>query len=201
MLKIGITGGIGTGKTTVCRIFEILGIPVFHSDDESKLLLQYDDDVIKQVKESFGEDVYEYELPDRKKIAAMVFHSPQKLKTLNNILHPAVRRKFETWLKEQHHVPYIIKEAALIYEAGIDAELDKVIVVTAPESLRLKRIQARDKVDENEVRARMKNQWTEEEKMKRADFIVHNDEQQLLIPQVMKIHEQFLKHDEQLHVL
>lgn len=193
MLKIGITGGIGTGKTTVCRVFETLGIPVFDADTESKLIVQRDESVVKQVKAIFGEDVYPNGLLDRKKLADIVFNNPEKLALLNSITHPAVFQKFGTWASVQHDVPYVIKEAALIYEAGGDAHLDKVIVVNAPQELRIQRIMLRNHAGEEEVRARMKYQWTEEEKLKRADFIIYNDGEQLIIPQVLRIHEALTK--------
>lgn len=192
MLKIGITGGIGTGKSTVCRIFETLEIPVFKADDESKKILEEDAEVMKAIQGAFGESVYSEGNLNKKKLAGIVFNNPEKLADLNAITHPAVSRKFEFWVIQQQDVPYVIEEAALIYEAGAEALLDVVIVVTSPEWLRIQRVSERDKTNEAEIRTRMKNQWPEEEKIKRARFIIHNDEEQLLIPQVLSIHRTLL---------
>ncbi|HUM45987.1 MAG TPA: dephospho-CoA kinase [Chitinophagales bacterium] len=192
MLKIGITGGIGTGKTTVCRIFETLGIPVFNADEESKKMLMEDAEVARAVKAVFGASVYHDNVLNKKELAAIVFSDPEKLAKLNAITHPAVFRKFEAWCSLKQQASYVIKEAALIYEAGADAALDAVIVVTAPEALRLKRVARRDRVSDEDIRLRMKHQWPEEEKIKRAKFIIHNDEEHLLIPQVLTIHHTLL---------
>ncbi|MBK9733332.1 MAG: dephospho-CoA kinase [Chitinophagaceae bacterium] len=192
MLKIGITGGIGTGKTTVCHIFETLGIPVFYADDESKKMLEEDEEIAHSIKNVFGEDIYHEKKLDKKALAAIVFNNPEKLAALNSITHPAVFRKFESWATQQKNVPYIIKEAALIFEAGADAFLDAVIVVASPEWLRIERVSQRDHSNESAIRSRMKNQWPEEKKIKRARFIIHNDEEQLIIPQVLSIHRELL---------
>ena len=200
MLKIGITGGIGTGKTTVCLVFEVLGIPVFNADLASRTILKSDPAVIEQVRKNFGDAIYDNEIPNRKELADIVFRDPEKLKILNDIIHPAVFRRFESWTGQHSHAPYVIKEAALIFEASAHRDLHKVIVVRAPEHLRINRIQKRDHVGEEEIRRRMKNQWTEEEKLRFADFVINNDEEQLLIPQVLEIH-QLVKEDAKLHVL
>ncbi|MCY7408724.1 MAG: dephospho-CoA kinase [Chitinophagales bacterium] len=189
MLKIGITGGIGSGKSTVCKIFETLGIPVFYADEESKKILSTDVEVISEVKRIFGNEVFSNNIPDRKKISETVFNQPEKLKQLNSILHPAVIAKSETWFHSQKEKPYSIKEAALIYEIGAQAFLDKVIVVTAPEKIRIERIIKRDGITADEVQARLQNQMPEREKIAKADFIIVNDNEQLLIPQVLQIHE------------
>lgn len=188
MLKIGITGGIGSGKTTVCRLFSLLGIPVFNADEESKKILDSDNEVAIRVKKLLG-DVYENGTADRKKIASMVFSDKKKLEQLNAILHPAVIHAFEKWTFRQKNVPYVLKEAALIFEASTHTGLDKIIVVTAPEDQRLQRIVARDKTTEQAVRSRMQHQLSEEEKINRSDFVIINDGKHSLIEQVMQIHQ------------
>ena len=192
MMKIGITGGIGSGKTTVCRIFETLGVPVFFADDESKRILFTDFSVINRVKEIFGEKVFSNGIPDRKKLATIVFGNPEKLQELNSILHSAVFKHFDNWMMEKKDSSYILLEAALIYETARDKFLDQVIVVSAPEEIRIRRIRMRDKISEADIRARMRQQYSQELKEKKADYIIENDESQLLIPQVMKIHEKLL---------
>lgn len=192
MLKIGITGGIGTGKSTVCRIFETLGIPVFYADQEAKNLSTQDAAVVHAIKKIFGEDIYAGGALRSKEVAAIVFQEPAKLAQLNAIIHPAVRLKFESWVMQQKEAPYVLKEAALIYESGSDTLLNAVIVVTAPEKLRIERIAKRDQLPAEAIRSRMKNQWPEDEKIKRAKFIINNDEQRMIIPQVLSIHRTLL---------
>jgi dephospho-CoA kinase len=200
MLKIGITGGIGTGKSTVCRIFEILGIPVFYADDESKKIIASDPAVIAAIKKELRDDLYTENIPDRKKIAALVFNDKEKQAALNAISHPALFQEFKSWVHDHTQAPYVIQEAALIFESGADAHLDQTIVVTSPISLRLERLTRRDSVTEETIKARMMNQWPEEEKIKRANFIIENNDETLLIPQVIEIHKSLLHESEMLHV-
>jgi dephospho-CoA kinase len=192
MLKIGVTGGMGTGKSTVCRVFETLGIPVFYADAESKRILSEDPSVHAALREIFGEEIFSGGIPDRKKIADIVFHDKKKLEQLNALLHPATIARSHEWFLQQKNVPYAIKEAALIYETRVEKDLDKVMVVTAPEELCITRIRQRDSVSAEDVKARLQNQWPPAEKVARADFVIENDERQPLIPQVMHIHEQLV---------
>jgi dephospho-CoA kinase len=186
MLKVGVTGGIGSGKSTVCKIFESLGIPVFRADDEGRRLLDEDEEVKKKVAGLFGDKVIVNGKPDRKQIASLVFNDAQKLQQLNAIIHPKVRESLKTWAAKQSS-PWVIEEAAIIFESGIDKNLDAVIVVSAPEELRIQRVMARDGVTEASVRERIKNQISEEERRKRADYIIENDNTQLLTPQALDI--------------
>lgn len=189
MLKIGITGGIGSGKTTVCRVFEILGIPVYYADDESKKILDNDSFVKAAILELFGNKILDEKgTIDRKKLAAFVFSQKEALEKLNTIIHPAVRLHFESWMKKQN-APYILKEAAILFESGAYKQVDKVILVTAPLELKLKRTMSRDNVSREEVLQRMHNQMSDGEKTKRSQYIINNDEQTLLILQVLRIHE------------
>ena len=186
-LRIGITGGIGSGKSTVCRIFECLGIPVFSSDDEGRRLLSEDSIVVSEVKKLFGESVMKDGKPDRTKIAEAVFRKSSLLQKLNEIIHPAVRKGFEEWGKLKSS-PYIINEAAILFETGSYKQLDKTILVVSPEILRIERTMKRKGMDEKNIRDRIKNQWKDEEKRKLADFVIMNDEKNMLIPQVLSIH-------------
>ena len=189
-LKVGITGGIGSGKTTVCKIFETLGIPVYYADDRAKTLMVEDEKFISDIKNIFGVEAYSPngEL-NRKHIADIAFHNPLKLKELNAVVHPAVLEDGNRWHAEQKDVPYTLKEAALIFESDSYKNLDKIITVFAPQNVRLERVILRGgNLTKEDIEARMAKQLPEEEKMKRADFIIYNDGEQALIPQVMKIH-------------
>jgi dephospho-CoA kinase len=187
MLKVGVTGGIGSGKSTVCHLFQCLEIPIFNADEAGRQLLAKDNDVIGQVQNLLGEDTYVEGKPDRKKIAEIVFVSPEKLQQLNSIIHPAVRNKFLQWTLEQSS-PYLIYEAAILFETGLYKQLDFTILITAPESLRINRVIQRDKIEESSVKNRMKNQWSDEDKKKLADFIIANDDTTPLLPRVMELH-------------
>lgn len=191
MLKIGLTGGIGSGKTTVAKIFEVLGIPVYYADDSAKKLMNNDPDLIQKIKSNFGDDVYSNNQLNRPLLASKVFGDTQKLEILNTIVHPATLKDADEWMKKQK-APYIIKEAALIFESGSEKMLDYVIAVSAPVSLRIKRVIERDGNTEEDVLKRMNGQMNEEEKLNRSDYIIYNDEEQLLIPQVIQLHELFL---------
>ena len=188
-LKIGITGGIGSGKTTVCKIFSALGIPIYYADDRAKSLMVNDSKLKNALIKTFGAETY---LPsgliNRKHLAGIVFNDQLALDKLNAIVHPAVKQDGIAWAKNHSEFPYTLREAALIYESGIDKTLDYIIVVTAPESLRIQRVIQRDDVEEAAVRARIDKQWPEAEKVKRADFIIHNDGKQSLVKQVLEIH-------------
>jgi dephospho-CoA kinase len=192
MIKAGITGGIGAGKTTVCRIFETLGIPVFYADDEAKKILRNDGNVINAVRAAFGDKVFTEDSPDRKKMAEVVFDNPQKLQQLNSILHPVTFLKYEKWIAGMKDFPYTLLEAALIYETGADKFLDKIIAVFSAPELRIGRIIRRDHISAQQVRSRMKNQPEADILSKKSDFSIINERDQLLIPQVMRIHEQIL---------
>ncbi|MEM1323566.1 MAG: dephospho-CoA kinase [Bacteroidota bacterium] len=193
MLKIGITGGIGSGKTTVCQFFELFGIPVYYADPRAKALMTEDAALVEQVKTIFGEAAY---LPDgslnRKHIAGIAFQDKSRLALLNAAVHPAVARDGERWNAEQSDAPYTLKEAALLFESGSYEQLDKIITIFAPRELRLQRVLQRDQSDRADVEARMDQQMPEEEKLRLADYVIHNDGQKLLLPQVVAVHRQLL---------
>jgi len=189
-LKIGITGGIGSGKTTACRIFEQLGIPVYYADERAKQLMAEEPELRSEIIRIFGPAAYQADGQlNRQHIAKQAFNDQALLQQLNAAVHPAVARDSQAWHEQQQKVPYTLKEAALLYESGSDKALDKVIVVSAPEQLRLQRVMQRDGVDEAAVRARMDRQMPQEEKVRRADFVLHNDGKQSLIQQIHRIHQ------------
>jgi len=187
-LKIGLTGGIGSGKSTVAKIFSLLDIPVYYADDASKRLYKTDKDLIKKMKEHFGEGIYNEDELNRTALAQLVFNDPQKLSLLNQLVHPPTIRDAVEWMQKQTGV-YVIKEAALLFESGSAEGLDYVVGVYAPTHIRLKRVMERDKISREDVLARMNRQINEELKMKLCDFVVQNNEQDLVIPQILTLHE------------
>lgn len=191
MLRIGLTGGLGSGKSTVAHIFEVLGIPVYYADVASKRLMNDEEKVKEAVKAAFGEEVYPEGILDRKYLAEIVFRDEKKLEVLNSIVHPATLRDADEWMIKQT-TPYIIKEAALIFESGSHQSLDHVIGVKAPLPLRLQRAIKRDNISKEEAMARINRQISEEIKMRLCDFIIVNDEQQMVIPQVLELHQKFM---------
>lgn len=192
MKKIGITGGIGSGKTTICKVFEILGIPVYYSDAAAKSIMDNDKTVQQKVIDSFGDGILDNKKNiDKKKLANLVFHQPEKLKLLNSIIHPAVANDFNNWLTLQNS-PYILKEAAIMFESGANKEMDKIIVVSSPQEIRIKRVVKRDNTTIESIEQRIKNQLPEEELIKKADFVIVNDENMPVVEQIIKIHEQLL---------
>jgi dephospho-CoA kinase len=192
MKIVGITGGIGSGKSTVCRVFACLGIPVFDADDEGKKLYG-NEEVRKKVIALLGAEAYAGDQLNRAAVAKRVFSDKKLLEGLNAIIHPAVQRVFAGWCEKNSASPYVLKEAAILFESGTDKDTDAVITVAAPKEVKIARVMARDKISAEDVEKRMRNQWSDEEKIKRSDFVIYNDEQQLLIPQVLKIHEAIQK--------
>lgn len=187
VLKVGLTGGIGSGKSTVAQIFEVLGIPVYYADIEAKKIMNEDKELISAITNIFGKQAYVNNILDRKYISSIVFSDPGKLQQLNALVHPVTKRDGEMWMQEQTS-PYAIHEAALIFEAKVSDRLDLVIGVSSPIGLRIKRAMERDKVSHEEILKRMDQQIDEEVKMSKCNFVLINDEQQLLIPQVLELH-------------
>ncbi|WP_256012421.1 dephospho-CoA kinase [Desertivirga xinjiangensis] len=192
MLKIGITGGIGSGKTTVCQVFELLGVPVFYADLVAKELMQSDLPLIQRVKDSFGAESYSANGQlDRKYLASKVFNDKEALERLNSLVHPAVFRAFDLWVKSQHSA-YVLKEAALLFESKSYLDCDHTILVKAPEHLRIERVKLRDRLDEEEIRKRIRRQLPDKEKEMMAGTCLINDEKQFLIPHILELHQRFL---------
>ncbi len=191
-LKIGLTGGIGSGKSTVAKIFAVLGVPMYDADAASKRLYHTDSELKAALKRHFGPDIYAAEMLDRQKLAHIVFTDPAKLTLLNSLVHPPTIRDAAQWMQGQT-APIVIKEAALLFESGSASGLDYVVGVFAPKALRIKRVMNRDKTAREAVLARMNRQIDEDIKMRLCDFTLINDEQTLLIPQVLQLHEQLLQ--------
>jgi dephospho-CoA kinase len=192
MTIVGITGGIGSGKTTVCNIFSSLGVPIYHADDEAKKLYSLPH-LKEELKKRFGAAIINKNGDlDKKKMADLIFNDEKSLKEINTLIHPLVIQHFNEW-KEKQESTYIIKEAAILFESGTNKDCDKIILVTAPAETRMQRILQRDNRTREEVEKIMQKQWAEEEKRKLSDFIITNDETQLVIPQVLKIHSELLK--------
>ncbi len=188
MLKIGLTGGIGSGKTTVANIFEVLGIPVYYADEEAKKLMNENKALRREIIRLFGDAAYKEGELDRSFLGELVFSDPEKLSQLNKIVHPATLEDAAQWMVRQQ-APYAIKEAALIFEANLQSYFDYVIGVTAPESLRISRVIQRDHTSMEKVLKRIRQQMNEEEKIALCDFVIKNDEKEGLLPQVFKVHE------------
>ncbi|MBM3402207.1 MAG: dephospho-CoA kinase [Bacteroidetes bacterium] len=194
MLIIGITGGIGSGKTTVCKVFELLGVPVFYADEVAKSLMFSDPTLKSEIIKTFGKESYnETGELNRSYISSIVFNDQLKLEKLNSLVHPAVFRAFDSWVINQNKPSYVIKEAALLFESDAYKKCDKSILVISPLETRIKRVIARDGSSKAEVQSRINRQFTDEQKMKFADYILNNDEKELLIPQIIQLNQQFLR--------
>jgi dephospho-CoA kinase len=191
MLRIGLTGGIGSGKSTVAKIFETLGIPVYYADDAAKTLMNTDPALKEAIIKNFGAQAYSNNQLNRSYLASIVFTNKEKLELLNSLTHPATIHAANEWIKKQTS-PYIIKEAALLFESRADKHLDHIIGVAAPLELRIKRVMERDGLSKEAILQRINRQMDEEEKMKRCDFVIINDETQLVLPQVLVLHNQFI---------
>lgn len=192
ILKFGVTGGIGSGKTSVCHIFEVLGIPVFYADDAAKTLMNEDHALRSAIIENFGAKIYPEGKLDRTALSTRIFGDKEALQVLNDLVHPATVAASRQWFEKQT-TPYALKEAAIFFESGTYHDMDLMIGVSSPTELRLARTKARTGLSDKEVRARMDQQMNEEEKMARCDFVIINDEEQALLPQVLALHKVLLE--------
>ncbi|HPS26022.1 MAG TPA: dephospho-CoA kinase [Bacteroidales bacterium] len=191
MIRLGLTGGIGTGKSMVAGIFSHLDIPIFYGDQEAKKAYA-DTEILVKVKQSFGNTVFENNRVNYKKLADMVFTQPEMLQKLNSIIHPFLIRQFEKWTEQQHRAPYVIMEAAILFEASLQHFFDVTVAVSAPRELCIERVMNRDCLQGADVIRRMDNQWPDDQKIALANFVVINDGEHLLIPQVLAIHKSVL---------
>lgn len=191
MLKIGLTGNIGSGKTSVAHVFEVLGIPIFYADDESKKLFT-DSKVKQQLVKLFGENILTLSKEvNKQNLASIVFTDKEKLKQLNELLHPLVYERYLNWIEVQQ-ADYTILEAAILFESGFNKYVHQSICVYAEKPSRIKRIRSRDDINEVDIKNRMNNQWDDERKNKLADYLIDNNENQMIIPQILKIHKKIL---------
>jgi dephospho-CoA kinase len=189
MLHIGLTGNIGSGKTTVARIFKILGVPVYHADQEAKKFLGHPQ-VVHNLVAFFGNDILGPDKQiDKKALAAIVFNNDEDLARLNSLIHPLVRDDAKMWAASFQREPFVIHEAAIIFESGFRKEYDKVIHVSCEHDIALRRVMKRDGSSEDEVLSRMRHQWSDTEKCRLADFIIRNNGSEMVVPQVLKIYE------------
>lgn len=191
MLKVGLTGNIGSGKTLIADIFRVLGVPVFDADSEAKIIL-HSAEVSESLHKLFGKQVFKQGTIDRKALAAIVFGDEQKLKQLNALIHPLVRQHFDRWCGRQAGSPYIIYEAAIMIETGFYKQLDRVVMVMADKELRIGRVIQRDQVTRQMVEQRMARQWDQQRKASLADYLISNNDDDRLIPQVLELHHKLM---------
>lgn len=188
-LLVGLTGGIGSGKTTVAKVFTAMGVPVFNSDSVAKEIVNTDKEIVKAIKGLFG-SVYSNNKLDAKKVAAIVFNDKEALNKLNKIVHPKVAEHFNKWVNENQTAPILIKEAAILIESRAYQQMDKIILVTASNEIKIERVKKRDGISETKVKERMSKQLSDAEKLSYADFTIDNGGGKLVIPQVLKIMEE-----------
>jgi dephospho-CoA kinase len=191
MKIIGITGGIGSGKSTICKVFETLGIPVFNADDVAKNIYDADADALAQVRDAFGDDIITDEKVNRVELAKRVFNNPEDLAKLNAIVHPLVRKHFKIWMDKQT-APYVLREAAILIESGAHVDCDKIILVSAPEETRIQRVMERSNISEREVRNRMANQWSDEQRRPYCHYEIKNHQDKLVLGDIYKIHQELM---------
>jgi len=195
MTRNGITCGIGSGKSTICDIFKVLGVQVFHADNVARDLQQTENKIRSGLIDLFGSSIYSQEgMLDRKTLAGLIFNNTALMKEVSRIIHPVVRENFLSWADKHHDEDYILYEAAILFETGFYKDLDYNILVVADENIRIKRVMKRDKISANSVMERINNQMQDEEKIRMADFIIDNNERILVIPQVIKLNDLFRKH-------
>ena len=189
MMVVGLTGGIGSGKSTIAKAFAALGIAVFNSDEQAKALIATDAQVKERIIAAFGEEAYQNGEYNRAYIAQIVFNNSEKLAILNGIVHPALAEYFKRWAKEQTS-PYVLKEAAILFESGSYKDCDYIITVTAPEEVRIARVMARDHCTEAQVRARMTQQWSDAQRIALSDAVIENIDLERAKEQVKRINDE-----------
>ena len=186
-ISVGITGGIGSGKSLICKVFKVLGIPVFDADNEAKRLMATDAKLVAAIRSAFGDEAYQADgTVNRSYLASQVFADTKRLAALNALVHPAAIQAGEAWARSQTS-PYSVKEAALLFESGSFRLNDYTVLVTAPEAVRIARVVQRDGITSEQVQSRMRRQWSDEEKMRLADFTIVNDGKQAILPQVLEL--------------
>ena len=193
MFQVGVTGGIGSGKTLVCQVLEKLGAAVYQADTSARRLMEGDMELRARIIDIFGEEAYLGGTLNRKLLADRVFGDHQMLQKLNDLVHPAVRRDYLDWISRQTEVPYVVEEAAILFESGAYRWMDLTVLVAAPEQVRISRVMKRDGVGESVVRKRMMHQMSEEEKREKADIVIMNGENDRLLTQVLDLHQDILK--------
>ncbi len=193
MKIVGLTGGIGSGKTTISRVFASLGVPVYNADGRGKWLSDNNRVIVNGLKTLFGDDIYGDGKLDRPRLASIIFNDKELLQKVNSIIHPVVYEDFTAWAHQHSQYPYVIKEAAILIENGGYKSVDKLVLVVAPEDVRIARVMRRDRMGEEQVRDRIKNQMSDKEKLQFADFVVYCDDNHLVISQVLNIHNEMIQ--------
>lgn len=191
-MKIGVTGGIGSGKTSVCRVFNVLGIPIFSADAEARRIMDSDPIVMEQVRKIAGKDVYSHGILDRAGLASIIFNDEKRLSKINNLVHPVIFDNFRKWAEESS-APYVIMEAAILFESNASFVVDKIITVIAPLEERIERVTRRNMLDRDQVLERIKNQMDDQFKIKHSEWVINNSENEMIIPAILKIHEEIIK--------
>jgi dephospho-CoA kinase len=193
IFRLGVTGGIGSGKTSVCRVFNVLGIPVFQADPEAKDIMDNDPEVKEKINSITGRDLYKSGSLDRQGLAAIIFNDKALLGKVNELVHPLVSEHFMKW-SDRQDAPYVIMEAAILFESSASGFMDKIVTVVAPVAERIKRVMLRNNLTEQQVAERIRNQMDDDERIKRSDYVILNSENDMIIPSILKIHEDILKH-------
>ncbi|TPG45035.1 dephospho-CoA kinase [Flavobacterium pectinovorum] len=183
---IGLTGGIGSGKTTIANFFKEMGVPVYIADDEAKKVMQ-SESIVKEIKTAFGGELFENYILNRAKLAEIVFNNAAELAKLNAIVHPAVKKDFEIWLLKQKKYQYVVYEAAILFESGRYKDCDVIVTVTAPEEIRIERVLKRDNTTREQVLSRMKMQWNDEKRISLSNFVINNSNLKIAKEEVVKI--------------
>lgn len=183
---IGLTGGIGSGKTTITAFFKEMGIPVYIADDEAKKIMQ-SAEIIDAIKNAFGESLFENNVLNRAKLADIVFNDADKLAVLNSIVHPAVKKDFQFWLSQNKSEPFVVYEAAILFESGKYKEFDYIVTVTAPKELRIERVMKRDNKTREHVLSRMKMQWDDKKRISLSNFVINNSNLKIAKEEVVEI--------------
>jgi dephospho-CoA kinase len=192
-MKLGITGGIGSGKTSVCKVFNVLGIPVFSADPEAQRIMSADKNIINGINKIAGKDLYTDGNLDRMQLASLIFNSPGILRKVNTLVHPVVFENFIIWAESQS-TPYVIMEAAILFESGASNLVDRVATVYAPVEERVARVTRRNRLTKEQVMDRIRNQMDDKTRMKMSDYVINNSENEMIIPVILKIHEDLLNH-------
>jgi len=192
-MKLGVTGGIGSGKTSVCRVFGVLGIPVFSADPEAAIIMNTDPDVINGINDISGRNLYPDGILNKEELASLIFHDPELLKKVNSLVHPVVFDHFRIWADKQT-TPYVIMEAAILFESGASKLVDRVATVVAPVEERINRVIIRNRLTREQVTDRIKNQMDEEERIRLSDYVINNSENEMIIPVILGIHEDIMTH-------
>jgi dephospho-CoA kinase len=190
--RLGVTGGIGSGKTTVCRIFRVLGVPVFVADTVARDIMENEPEIRAAISLITGKDLYATGILDRKELARIIFNRPELLRKVNGAVHPAVLKRFEEWA-DSAAVPYVIMESAILFEAGADTLVDRVVTISAPVEERISRVMGRNDLTREEVIRRINNQLEDEEREEQSYYVINNSDNEMIIPEILKIHEDMIR--------